>query len=53
MGIAQAGTANFAGENVVMAYAATAKKMSRMRKAMSDGDAVDNNFTAEERKEML
>jgi hypothetical protein len=53
MGIAQAGTANFAGENVVMAYAATAKKMSRMRKAMSDGDAVDNNFTEEERKEML
>ena len=53
MGIAQAGTANFAGENVVMAYAATAKKMSRMRKAMSDGDTVDNNFTEEERKEML
>jgi len=53
MGIAQAGTANFAGENVVMAYAATAKKMSRMRKAMSDGDTVDNNFTEDERKEML
>ena len=53
MGIAQAGTANFAGENVVMAYAATAKKMSRMRKAMSAGETVDNNFTEEERKEML
>ena len=53
MGIAPAGTANFAGENVVLAYTATAKKMSRMRKAMSDGDTVDNNFTDEERKQML
>ncbi len=52
-GIAQAGTANFAAENVTRAYAATAKKMSRMRKAMSGGETVDNNFTDEERKEIL
>lgn len=53
MGIARSGTANFAAENVTRAYAATAKKMSRMRKAMSDGETVDNNFTDDERKEML
>ena len=53
LGIAQAGIANFTAANVGEAWGATAKKMSRMRKAMSDGDSVDNNFTEEERKEML
>lgn len=53
LGIAQDGIANFAAEKVIGAYSATAKKMSRMRKAMNDGETVDNNFTEEERKEML
>ena len=53
MGIAQAGTAGYAMDKMQNAWGATAKKMSRMRKAMSDGDTVDNNFTAEERNAML
>ncbi|MFO1003533.1 MAG: vWA domain-containing protein [Planctomycetaceae bacterium] len=53
LGIARSGIANFAVANVGEAYVATARKMSRMRKAVSDGEAVDNNFTEEERKEML
>ena len=53
LGIAQAGTAGYAIDKMQNAWGATAKKMSRMRKAMSDGDTVDNNFTAEERDEML
>ncbi|MFO0428865.1 MAG: vWA domain-containing protein [Planctomyces sp.] len=53
LGIVQDGIANFAAEKVSVAYAATAKKMSRMRKAINDGETVDNNFTEEERKELL
>ena len=52
LGIDQTGIANFAAENIGVAYAATAKKMSRMRKAMSGGGPVDNKFTDEELKEM-
>jgi hypothetical protein len=53
MGIAQDGIAGYAMDKMQNVYAATSKKMSRMRKAVSDGDSVDNNFTAEERNEML
>jgi len=53
LGIAQAGTAGYAMDKMQNAYAATAKKMSRMRKAVSEGETVDNNFTDEERGEML
>ena len=53
LGIDQAGIANFTAANVGEAWGSAAKKMSRMRKAMSDGNTVDNNFTEEERKEML
>ena len=53
LGIDQAGIANFTATNVGGAWGSAAKKMSRMRKAMSDGNTVDNNFTEEERKEML
>lgn len=53
LGIAQAGIANFTAANVGEAWNATAKKMARMRKALNDGDSVDNNFTDDERKEML
>ncbi len=53
LGIAQAGTAGYAMDKMQNAWGATSKKMSRMRKAMNDGDSVDNNFTTEEREEML
>jgi hypothetical protein len=53
LGIDQAGIANFTAANVGEAWGSAAKKMSRMRKAMIDGNTVDNNFTEEERKEML
>ena len=53
LGIARSGIANFAMGNVSEAYAATSRKTSRMRKAVSDGETVDNNFTENERKEML
>jgi len=53
LGIAQAGTAGYAMDKMQNAYFATAKKMSRMRKAVSEGETVDNNFTDDERGEML
>ncbi len=53
LGIDQAGVANYAAANVGAAYAVASKKMSRMRRAVSDGDTVDNNFTDEERREMM
>ena len=53
LGIARSGIANFAMAHVGEAHAATARKISRMRKAVSDGEVVDNNFTEDERKEMM
>lgn len=47
------GIAAFAMDKMQNVYAATAKKMSRMRQAMSEGGSVDNTFTDEERQEML
>jgi hypothetical protein len=52
MGIAEAGRVGYAMDKMQNAWGAMAKEMSRMRKAMSDGDTVDKNFTAEERKDM-
>lgn len=53
MGIAQDGIAAFAMGKMRGTYDATAKKMARMRKAVSEGETVDNKFTEEERGEML
>ncbi len=53
MGIAQDGIAAYAVGKERASWDAAAKKMSRMRKAMSDGETVDNKFTEEERGEML
>lgn len=53
MGIAQDGIAAYTMGKVRDTYGAAAKKMSRMRKAASEGAAVDNKFTDEERGEML
>jgi len=53
MGIAQDGIAAYSMGKVRGTYDAAAKKMSRMRKAASEGASVDNKFTDEERGEML
>jgi len=52
LGIAVAGAANFSKQNVAAAYGATAAKVTRMRKQRRDGEAVVNEFTIQERKEM-
>jgi hypothetical protein len=52
LGIAQDGIATYAAEKVGATYDIAAKKLSRMRKAASDGFKVDNNFTPEERREV-
>ena len=53
MGIAQDGIAAYSMGKVRGTYDAAAKKMSRMRKAASEGAVVDNKFTDEERGERL
>jgi uncharacterized protein YegL len=53
MGIAQDGIAAFSPGKMRGTYAAAAQKMSRMRKATSEGEAVDNKFTDQEINEML
>jgi len=53
MGIAQDGIAAYSMGKVRGSWDAAAKKMSRMRKAVGEGAAVDNKFTDEERGEML
>ena len=52
MGIAAAGTANFAKNKVDAAFIGTIKKVGRMRKQQRKGQAVSNDFTDEERKDM-
>lgn len=52
LGIAPAGIADFDAKKHFFAYRSVSNKMSRMRKALSDGETVDNNFTDEERKDM-
>ena len=53
MGIAAAGVANFAMDKMLAAYAATGEKVSRMRQQHREGDVVSNEFTEEERGEMI
>ena len=53
MGIARDGIAAFAMGKMRDTYDATARKMARMRKAVSEGETVDNKFTEEERGGML
>lgn len=52
MGFAPSGTADFSATKVAGAWSATLAKVSRMRKARTDGDTVDNSFTQDERDEM-
>ncbi len=53
MGFAQDGIAAFSTGKVQGTWDAASKKMARMRKASSEGAAVDNKFTDEELGEML
>ena len=53
MGIHAAGVANYAMDKVAAAYLATGSKVSRMRAQHRAGETVKNDFTDEERKEML
>ncbi len=52
IGIAVGGTADFAANKVGDAWSATLAKVSRMRKASSQGDTIDNSFTEKERDQM-
>ena len=53
MGIDSAGVAQFAKDNVLHAYMYTASKVKRMRKQAAQGKKVCNEFTAQERRDML
>jgi uncharacterized protein YegL len=52
MGIAQGGIAGFAMGKARATYAVASDKLSRMRKASSEGLTVDNKFTEAERDEI-
>lgn len=52
MGIAASGVANYSTEKVLATYAAAATKVARMREALRAGRAVNNEWTADERKQM-
>jgi hypothetical protein len=52
MGIAACGVANYAADKVMAAFVGTSKKVARMRTQRRAGQAVSNEFTEEERKEM-
>jgi hypothetical protein len=52
MGIHASGVANYAPDKVMAALVGTARKVSRMRTQRGGGQAVSNDFTEEERKEM-
>lgn len=53
IGIHAAGAANFSLNKVDAAWAGTARKVLRMRSQRSAGETVRNEFTEEERKEMM
>ena len=53
LGIDAAGAANYQPDRVVAAYQATSAKVKRMRAQRRDGETVRNDFTDEERKQMM
>jgi uncharacterized protein YegL len=53
MGIAAAGVANFAMDKMAAAFAGTGGKVSRMRQQSRAGETISNEFTEEEREEMI
>ena len=52
MGIHASGVANYKSDKVMAAFVGTSRKVSRMRTQRGTGQAVSNEFTEEERKEM-
>lgn len=48
LGIDSAGIASYAADKVAAAHAGATRKLSRMRKMLADGEAVDNKFTTDE-----
>ncbi len=52
MGMDAAGAAMFAKDKIATAYVHTGAKVARMRKQRSQGEAVVNEFTAEEHQDM-
>ena len=53
MGIHEAGVANYTVDKVAAAYMATGTKVARMRAQRSAGETVTNDFTSEEKEEMM
>jgi uncharacterized protein YegL len=53
MGIHKDGVANFAMDKVAATYKVVGSKVSRMRAQRSSGETVKNDFTDEEREEMI
>ena len=53
MGIHADGVANYAMDKVAAAYKSTGRKVSRMRAQRSSGETVKNDFTNEEKEEMI
>lgn len=48
LGIDSAGIASYAADKIAAAHAGATRKLSRMRKMLADGEAVDNKFTSDE-----
>ena len=53
MGFDKAGVANYREDKVGAAWKGTSRKVSRMRAQRSAGETVKNEFTDEEREEMM
>jgi uncharacterized protein YegL len=53
MGIHKDGVANYAMDKVAATYKVVGSKVSRMRAQRSSGETVKNDFTDEEREEMI
>jgi hypothetical protein len=52
LGISRDGIAQYANDEVQGGYNVAAQKISRMRKAASAGETIDNRFTDEERQSL-
>ena len=52
LGISADGIANYSSNQIASAHMGTSSKVSRMRRSVSAGETIDNNFTDEERRSM-
>ncbi len=53
LGMDHGGAANFAVHKVAAAYAGTSAKVARMRRQSREGETVRNDYTDEEREQMM